>query len=496
MDLDGYRRSAEAFISELMEEYYRHYAGHKQRYEVEAVYERHPELFAPGMVDSLRGLVSSAPPGSEGGRRLRILLDFAIDGLIGQATKELEGELGRREASLSIELDGESIGFRESAVVQANEADAGRRAVIEEARLELIERELNPLYRELIERQHEFARELGYASYRHMCAECKQMDLDRLAEQTARFARRTATPYPTMIEPELRETLGLGLQELRRSDLPRFFRTPESDRYFPAERLVDSFIASLGALGIDISAQPGVVLDVQSRPGKAPRAFCAPVRTPDEVYLVIAPVGGRDDYSALFHEGGHTEHFANMAPELPFEYRFLGDHALTESFAFLFQYMIEDPVWLSVYLGIEQAEQLAAHARAVRLVYLRRYTAKLAYERELHGPRKAGSSLDAFPARYAELLGGALLIPWPSQTFLSDVDPGFYCACYLRAWALETHLRRFLRERFGERWFQTRDAGEVLRGLWRHGQRLSAEELLGELTGEELDFASLAGEFA
>ena len=61
-------------------------------------------------------------------------------------------------------------------------------------------------------------------------------------------------------------------------------------------------------------------------------------------------------------------------------------------------------------------------------------------------------------------------------------------SCYLRAWALETHLRSYLSERFGPSWFDTPEAGEVLRGLWRDGQRLDAEELLGELTGERLDF--------
>ena len=45
-------------------------------------------------------------------------------------------------------------------------------------------------------------------------------------------------------------------------------------------------------------------------------------------------------------------------------------------------------------------------------------------------------------------------VDWPETTWLSDVDPFFYCAAYLRAWALETHLRRELRERFGELWFE------------------------------------------
>ena len=54
-----------------------------------------------------------------------------------------------------------------------------------------------------------------------------------------------------------------------------------------------------------------------------------------------------------------------------------------------------------------------------------------------------------------------------------------------------THLRAHLRERFGERWFERRAAGDALRALWRDGQRLSAEELLAGLTGAELDFRAL-----
>ena len=92
---------------------------------------------------------------------------------------------------------------------------------------------------------------------------------------------------------------------------------------------------------------------------------------------------------------------------------------------------------------------------------------------------------------YAGLLSDALHVGWQRDGWLSDVDPFFYAACYIRAWALETHLRRVLRERFGEHWFDEREAGDFLKQLWRDGQRLPAHELLAELTGEELDFSAL-----
>jgi hypothetical protein len=432
-----------------------------------------------------------APGGSDERRRLTMLVDFAVEGYVGQATKQTEAELARREATTQLELDHSRIAFRESSSIQANEGDPERRALIERARLAVIGGELGGLYREVIERQHAAAQELGWDSYRQLCADCKNLDLPRLHEQCTAFTVATEARYADVLDPELQHGLGFGLSELRRSDLPRFFREPELDEAFPSERLVPSFERTMSGLGIDVRAQPGVVLDVEPRPNKSPRAFCAAVRPPHEVYLVLTPMGGREDYSTLFHEAGHTEHYAHVDPQLPFEYRYLGDNAVTECFAFLIQHLVEDPAWLARQAGIADPAALVARSRAVRLIYLRRYTAKLAYELELHG---GGTPLDALGERYAELLGHALRVPWPAEPFLQDVDPGFYCVCYLKAWALEAYLRSHLHERFGPAWFESAEAGQLLRSLWREGQRLRGEELLSELTGEELDFRVLVAD--
>jgi oligoendopeptidase F len=490
MDLGGYRRSAESFVSELTAAYYRHYAGLDERFEIEPVYERHARLFDRTVVVELRELADESPQDGEDARRLRMLLDFAVEGYIGQATKALEAEIAAREAAGAITVAGEEIGFRQAAVLQANEPDPDRRAAIEHARFELVAEQLNPLHRELADRRQECARVLGYANYRALCEQTKDLDLDALAEQTAEFTRVTDAHYPEVLDPELERTLGFGLSELRRSDLPRFFRAPDDDRHFPADRLLESLLETLRPLGI--SNQDNVILDVDSRPNKSPRAFCAPVRVPQEVYLVIAPVGGRDDFAALFHEAGHTEHYAHVDDDLAFEFRYLGDNSITEAFAFLFQHLTEDPLWLAHRLEVGDADELATYARAHRLVYLRRYAAKLAYELELHGQPDSGE--DHHAERYASLLGDALSVSWSPVTYLSDVDPGFYCACYLRAWALETHLREYLRERHGPLWFESRAAGDELVALWHQGQRSTPDELLTELTGGSLDFRVLLGD--
>jgi len=495
MDLDAYRLQAEAFTAELGQEYHAHFAGLRAEFDVEPIYAKHAGLFTAETVARLREQADAAQTrGEDARRRARMLLDFAVDGHLGLISTDLEGELAEREAGLMLSPDdgsGKAIPFREATIVQANEPDRERRLAIEAARLAATETHLNPLYREMLERTRATARELGWASYRELCEQLKGFDLDRLARATGAFMAATEEPYAPLVAPVVGRTLdGLTLDELRRSDLPRLFRFAEADAAFDGDQLLPSFEATLDGLGIDPATQRNVHLDVEARPLKSPRAFCVAVRVPQDVRLVVPPIGGRDDFIALLHEGGHVEHYAHVDPSLAFEYRHLGDNAITEAFAFLFDHLVEDSEWLRTRLGVQDADgALAAHARATRLIYLRRYAAKLGYELDVH--RADPPDDETLRERYASALGRAARVRWPRETYLADLDPGFYVACYLRAWALETHLRAHLSERFGARWFAKREAGEELRALWRDGQRLSAEELLGELTGAELDFGAL-----
>jgi hypothetical protein len=140
-------------------------------------------------------------------------------------------------------------------------------------------------------------------------------------------------------------------------------------------------------------------------------------------------------------------------------------------------------------MAIDDAQAIAAHARAVRLIFTRRYGAKLSYELELHG-QQDGSPIELADL-YAQLLSQAVKVDWPRTTYLADVDPGYYAANYLRAWALETHLRHSLQTRFGEEWFAQSQAGDFLKQIWREGQRLNADELVAQFTDTELDFSAM-----
>jgi hypothetical protein len=476
LDLTEYRAQADQFMEELMREHYLHFSGQKDEFEIEPIYERHAGLYSRAAVEELRG---------SGNREL---LMFAVQGLMGQETKAEEAELARREAALEIEVDGETIPLRQSPVVQANEPDPERRLRIERARLELADRELTPLQVSMHERAAAITQELGWSSMLELCEELSGIDLAALEQQTEALLADTEATYEPTVEPELEKHLGIGFDHLRRCDIPAFFRAPTLDGAFPPERAIPALRQTLAGLGIDIDAQPNVIVDAELRPTKTPRAFCAPVRVPGEVYLMISPQGGRDDTQTLLHEAGHTEHFAHVGPGLPFERRFLGDNSFTEAFAFLFQYLAEEPAWLEEVLAVDAAP-LAGYAKAVKLIFLRRYSAKLGYERRLHA---ADADLSKMPDEYARRLSAGVHVKWPHETWISDVDPFFYSACYLRAWASERTLRAHLVEQFGERWFMDPAAGQVLKRIWSKGQRALGEELLEELGADpRIDLAVL-----
>jgi hypothetical protein len=488
-DLDDYRRDAETFLEELDREYYLHLSGQRPDLALEPIYERHHILFERDAVERIGERRRAASGEDE--TRLRYLHHFALDGHLGAATRDLDARLAELEASLEVDVAGEEIPYRMAPVIQANEPDAERRAAIEDARNQVLAERLNPLHWEAIERAHAGCVELGWPSYLDAYTDVRALDLRGLSRRLEEFVKATEAGYRRTVDPELERTTGLALGDLRRSDLARFFRAAHLDELFPSEGMVEALRGTLAGLGIDLDAQPNVTLDTESRPTKSPRAFCSTPRVPAEVYLVMPPIGGREDYAALFHEAGHAEHYGCTDAGLAFEFRHLGDNSVTESFAFLLEGLTANRAWLGTVLAPDGAEAAVAHARAARLLMLRRYSAKLAYEVELHGP---DSDLEAMPDRYSALLGERIGVPWPRESWLSDVDGGFYAGCYLRAWATEVEWRQELGDRFGGAWFESREAGQWLRELWSAGQRLDVEELLATHTARRIDFKRLAAD--
>jgi hypothetical protein len=478
-EIDALSADADRFIAELDEESYLHFAGLKETYDIAPIYERHVRLT---QLDTALALGASV----DGNRRHRELWKFACSGYLGNFVSEEAERVAELEATLTATVDGEEIPFRMLKPRLMNEEDRELRERVEAARNELTDEHLNVLELQAAQVVQRETRRLGADSYADLYRSFG-FPLDDLAEQCRRLLADTEDLWVETGDRFFRSRVGLGLSEIRRWDVGRAWRAAQWDSAFPADRMLSALEGTLADLGIDLRAQENVLLDLDERPTKDPRAFCSPIEVPGRVVLVLQPQGGPNDWRALFHEAGHTEHFAHTDASLSPEERRLGDNSVTEGWAMLLEYLTTDPVWLERRLDFPRPYEFAAEAAVQLLWIVRRYSAKLLYELEFH----TAEDLTALQPRYVELLSDATKVEPAATDYLGDIDDGFYASEYLRAWAFEAQLRAHLRERFGNAWFSRREAGSLLRELWAEGQKPTADELLREVTGETLELAAV-----
>ena len=104
-----------------------------------------------------------------------------------------------------------------------------------------------------------------------------------------------------------------GISDLTRADHAGPVRRPQFGRRVPRRQRHGARRATAGwaRCGWIPDAGGRVRFDVGEREGKRARAFCAPVRVPEEIYLVLRPHRGKGDYhDAAARAPGHAVHFA------------------------------------------------------------------------------------------------------------------------------------------------------------------------------------------
>jgi hypothetical protein len=391
MDLDAYRARAQAFATDLNRAHHRRFAGLDGAWDPDSLYAHHAAAYDDAAIDALRAAAES----DDAARRL---LRFAIEARLGRATARTDAERARVEAQ---------DGLADLTAALALEPDLGRRVALEEQRLDIVVRRLTPLAAEGLERVRAETRALGWASPRSLLATIHGRDPGALAAEAETLLRAT--------EPPALDGGEVG-SPTARFDLARVHRAAWADALLPADpvahlrRALDRLTVS------DIR----FAIDAAPRSGKSPRAFCAAVRVPGDVHLVVAPRGGLADLEALFHEAGHAIHLSHRDPGAPFEDRHLADRADAEALAFAMESRATR--------GIDD-DRLAAHRAAMARLRTRHLAASLLHDLDL---------LDAGPnpalrERYARRMATATGLTWPSAPWLVVADPLLTSADYLRA---------------------------------------------------------------
>jgi hypothetical protein len=487
--LDSYRRDFAEFHTACAREHYLFHSGQKESLNIATIYERYSHLFERGSISQLK-LETVNSNGHSVAVSLRRLLAFAAEQFLEDSVKQLTERISDYEARATVTLPNRELTFQGAAVAITTEGDRDTRRAIYARRIAVIEAS-NDLRSERLVKHHEAARTLGYSGYVELFGQLRGINYADVARQASSLLLRTEPVYVAQLAGVLKRELGVAVEQAERSDAMYLLHLTRFDNRFPPDSMLDVYRETMAGLGINVESQKNITVDSEPRPRKNPRAFCMPISVPDDVRLVIRPAGGQSDYQALLHESGHAQHYGWASEQLPAEFKYTGDYALTETYAFLFNHLISDGEWLATFLGLTDNEEFVRSVMLTRLVSVRRYVAKLNYELHLH----ADEDLTGSAALYAELQIAATRFKAQPAEFLFDLDDFFYAASYLRAWAFEILLREELKTRFGRRWWSSSRAGDLLKQLWETGDSYTADEMAAQVGLGAISFEPLIDEF-
>jgi hypothetical protein len=479
----------------ISRESYLAYAGLKKTAELQPIYQKYERVLGIEALHLTLEAFRDAPDNTDDKRSAQSLLEWEIES---QAAKPLaaldEREIEWENTAVIRSPDGRVVQYQAAPIEIANTKDRALRLALDQARVKLVKKEHAPIRLERLQREKEYIESLGIAAdYNSSFEAVTNISLEDLGVRCEEFLRDTESMWEDTLGEVLRKSLGIKPSQAKRSDALALFRASEYDDAFPGNAMESSMRRQVAEMGIDATARGRIIFDVGERAGKRSRAFCSPVRVPEEVYLVLRPHGGQSDYNTFLHELGHALHFGYASADYPFEFRWLGDNSVTEAYAMLFDHRMQDRAWLLRYtrLGENKVASFLRSAGIEELHFLRRYCAKFLYESALYGGNVPWSEL---PDLYVSLLSTATGFEYDAAEAFVDVDPRFYSSRYLRAWQLQSVLNEQLTARFDSDWFRNPSAGPwMVRELFAQGQRENADEIASRAGAGGLSFQPLIG---
>ena len=208
---------------------------------------------------------------------------FACEGFLGNLTREHQARLARVEAELEATVDGETIPYRMLRVAMSNEPDRDKRRAARGDARPAARRAPEPgLPRRRADRPRGRRSSSASPNYYELYKRFG-FRLDELADECRDAARRDREalgargrpPLPLAARDRARRRAAVGR---RRGSSARPSSTSSTRRTAccPRSRRRST------DLGIDLRSQENVHLDLETRPSKTPRAFCAPIEVPGQ----------------------------------------------------------------------------------------------------------------------------------------------------------------------------------------------------------------------
>lgn len=484
------RDRIDAFLTDRARLAHRHHLGASPGFALQALFRDYPELADPETFKRIDEAVRAEKTHERflpGLRRIRALLLEAL--ATSNAAPALE-ERAQAEAAGQVLLAHEALPFRDAMAQLIASENRDRRALLEQATARFLRDEEGPFER-AIEAELDVVRRLGASDAAAFRKEVEGIDLDAWRAPAEQLLRATEDAYRDLlsyalrkIDPKLRVGGGGSAQW---HDLLHLSTTPWLRTDFGLSDVVSASEDWLLALGFNPNGGQRIEQDLASASNRALQPTTFVLRAPQQVALVLRPLGGMRDALGFLEALGQAQQVANLDADAPVDERRLGDGAVPQTHGLLFAHLLANEAWLKRHLrlGRANAREGARVAAFLQLSQLRHACAALELEAALRARGPSREVADEF----ADRMAAALLVSVPAAFAFHDravhPDP----ERRLRAFALEARLTRRLQERFDEDFFRNPGAGRELLDLFRRGQRDDAEAIAQAISGSPLDLA-------
>lgn len=250
-------------------------------------------------------------------------------GLFNEANVPIMADLARLEndynkivGNMSVTIDGRDMTMQQANELQFN-TDRGLRErgwrTVQERWLE-DRNPLDDLYLKMLAMRRQVARNAGMADFRaytwHHLYRFSYTPEDCLGLHEA----IAAEAIPLLEKHMARRKAGMGVNSVRpwdldvdpagRPGLKPFERSSELEE--GVQRIFNNIDPALGGY---FACMRGGFLDLESRPNKAPGAYCGGYNSLGKPYIFANAVGIHDDVDTLLHESGHAFHFMECASQ-------------------------------------------------------------------------------------------------------------------------------------------------------------------------------------
>lgn len=251
--------------------------------------------------------------------------------------EELSASYQKITGGLSVDWNGEAKTIPQlQPFLKAADRDVRERAFRVGAQAYLDKRdELADLFDRMYGLRVAVAKEAGFADFQQYCFTSKHR-FDYTPADTARFhdaVRASVTPAVARLMAHRQEKLGVST--LRPWDVTVDLDATEPLKPFDT---VDTFVARAKTVFSRVDDELGAqfrlmadeqLLDLESRPGKAPGGYCTDLAFRGRPFIFMNAVGVPDDVQTLVHEAGHCFHdFATHG--LPFTWQRRTGHEAAE----------------------------------------------------------------------------------------------------------------------------------------------------------------------